>query len=848
MPEHNSSSRREFLEKVGSLIFTGLESPGTKNKIKLSISTTGSQNQPRRYYAHEAVLDPSGVIAPWYQKQNGQIDWRIHLAAETLKRYPWTEKPSPAPHYVFNGHWQIAPNGQISIPELNDWDNGDLGERMAYILTGLVDYYRYTGDAAALAHITLTANALLDFECTGPRHPWPGILVSAPTCGKPYGQADSHGLIQLDIVAEAGIALLRAYEMTGETRWFEAAKGWADLFARHRRNETQLSPWPRYANPEDAKWEDIQTGGVVFILEFLDEAIRCGYTGHAGEIIESRDAGRRFLRDTLLPKWTVNDTWGRNYWDWHDPVQAENVTEFVGRYLMANPKYFTNWRNDVRNILSLFLNRTSVSAESSGGVFSGAWAYPESSVCCGKSLWYGPLEIAPVYAEYGVRTGDSWALEMARRQMILATYDAHETGVVEDNIDGGAIVADAWFKIAHPMALKHCLNAIAWQPDIFGPSRENHIVRASSVVRHVVYGKGRIEYETFDAPSPTEDVLRLSFVPSRIEADGRSLPRLPENLKRSGWSVHELVGGDCLVHIRHDGMRDIVLEGSDPQIEVKSQANICTFTGNQARVLGAVGPDGGLAEVILDGVKQPGGIDCWSPVKRERQTIFTANGLSNEQHVLEVRALGKGNPVSKGASVHIEAYQYSDEACSPSWGSGGGPTGVQRVIFGYSGRRDYLDSSGGKWRPAAEWIVRLGNEADSVKDSWWTEPTRDVILGTVDQELYRYGAHAKDITAFFTLGPGNYSLRLHFVETRQTPPIERAITICINGSLSAEKVDIAATAGGMYRAAALVFGGIQPVSGVIELRVFGSENGDAIIQAAEVIPGEIPAGARVISV
>jgi hypothetical protein len=125
----------------------------------------------KRYYAHEAVEDRFGVIAPWYRGQNGQCDWRVRIAAETLKRYPWTDTrraAAAAPEYVFNGSWRIAPDGAITIPPLNDWGNGDLGQRAAYVLSGLVDYYRYTGDPAAIAHITAQADVLLDHCQTGP--------------------------------------------------------------------------------------------------------------------------------------------------------------------------------------------------------------------------------------------------------------------------------------------------------------------------------------------------------------------------------------------------------------------------------------------------------------------------------------------------------------------------------------------------------------------------------------------------------------------------------------------------------------------------------------------------------
>ena len=41
------------------------------------------------YFGHPAVADKNGVIAPWYTGQNGQFDYRVRIAAETLKRYPW---------------------------------------------------------------------------------------------------------------------------------------------------------------------------------------------------------------------------------------------------------------------------------------------------------------------------------------------------------------------------------------------------------------------------------------------------------------------------------------------------------------------------------------------------------------------------------------------------------------------------------------------------------------------------------------------------------------------------------------------------------------------------------------
>src|SRR5215471_18467030 len=71
------------------------------------------------YYAHAAVLDTNGVIAPWHQGLNGQLDERLNIAVNVYKRYPWVDKPKAvmaAPDFIYNSHWSIKPDGTIVIP------------------------------------------------------------------------------------------------------------------------------------------------------------------------------------------------------------------------------------------------------------------------------------------------------------------------------------------------------------------------------------------------------------------------------------------------------------------------------------------------------------------------------------------------------------------------------------------------------------------------------------------------------------------------------------------------------------------------------------------------------------
>jgi hypothetical protein len=827
-----------------------------------------------RYYGHDAVLDQKGDIAPWYTQANGQCDFRVRVAAETLKRYPWTAASNGMaayPEYLFSGKWEISSNGAITPLVPDNWMNGDLGQRSTSVLNGMVDYYRYSGDPAAIAHLTYMGDYLLDHALTPANHPWPKFPISVPILGVPFGDANAHGMIQLDICADMGRGLLRAYQITANQRWLDAVKHWGDLLAEHCNLDPNSDPWPRYANPEDVPWPGAnkQTGGVTMILAFLDELIRLGYTGQDGKITAARDAGLRYLNEKLLPRWTADDTWGRYFWDWPNQTQNCSTTADAASYLITHKERFPNWRNDARNILTEFLTRSSASPDSRGDVYSGAWAYPESSSCCGRSLWYAPLIDGTIMAQYAVEADDGWMRELARRQLILQTYDAHETGVSEDNIDGGIIVNGTWLNIAHPLPLRWVLTAIGWLPVELGANRENHLVRSSAVVNSIVYARGAISYCTFDAPAETMDILRLSFAPEHITADGKAL-RSRRDLKSNGFIVKRLSNGDVIVQIRHDGARTVVVTGKDPQTEleaaalsyegnwVKDQGSFqssekgasvtAKFHGNQIRLAGCAGPFGGRAEVFIDGLKQIVPVDFWNPALRAGQILYYKNGLEAGDHTLKMVALGAHNPCSQGDRICVNAVQFSAEGKAHQAPSGIGPARPQRMIFGYSNRADYRDKKGGLWRPATEVVTRFGNGIDTVAAGWWTNAA-DKITGTPEPELYRHGLHGGEFWVNLTVDPGQYDLRLGFANTRGLDTQKNCFDILINGQTAAQKLDVTALAGGTNKAVDLIFKNIAPRNGVVEVRFKGcpfsdghaTRQGEAFVQALEIgenLPGK----------
>jgi hypothetical protein len=835
--------------------------------LLLCLNVQAATNLPA-YYAHAAEGDAQGVIAPWYHGLNGQLDERLNIAVNVYKRYPWVSPPKAvmaAPDFIYNSHWSITSNGDIQIPPTTDWMCGDLCQRAWSIVKGLTAYYQYSGDPIAFIYIPRVVDYILDYGLTGQEADWPRFPISTPTRGKAYGQCDPRGRNQLDLCAITGAEVLRAYKLTGNPRYLAMAEHWGDVFAaKCRQGQPGLAPWNRYVDPSVVGWSDVLTGTTSIIVGFLDDLIDMGYTGEGGAIVQARDAGRHFLNDKMLPAWWVNDTWGRTYWDWDNPMMCGMVS-MCADYFLDHPPADPLWKSDLRNLLSLVWNRNGADANSCGDVYGGAWAFPETAVCCGTSLSYCQYTAGPTLLRYGVLAGSPWALEAGRRMMIMASYDSQENGVVKDGLFGKQVATGEWSNLAHPWPLCQVLEAIAWLPEAFAPNRENHLVRSTSVVREINYEKGKIAYSTFDAPPGAQEVLRLAFRPLSVQANGRPL-REVSSLNGSGYTAASLGNGDWIVTVRHDACRNVALLGDDPQ-QAASDADFtfagawnleqeahCSdqsgaamtlrFVGNQIRLLGTVAPDGGWADAFVDGAREPTVVECWNPAARTRQPIFLKKGLANGPHEVKIVARGGKNPISEGARVRIESALYSAAEGDAGFGAGGGPKEPQRMIFGYTGREDYIDSKSNAWWPGTEFVVRTGFGQDTVEKTWWINRRSMYIGGTTDEEIYRYGVHAPEFWVNLTVAPGDYLLRLHWADTPETPwveredkwqPVSRPTTVLINGRTVIQELNVRKEVG-TFHACTREFQHVRPANGVIEVRFKSTPGHDAMIQALELIP------------
>jgi hypothetical protein len=114
-----------------------------------------------------------------------------------------------------------------------------------------------------------------------------------------------------------------------------------------------------------------------------------------------------------------------------------------------------------------------------------------------------------------------------------------------------------WFSDGYGDYLKAFSWALAADPRL-APAGQDHVLGSTSVVRSVTYSPHRVVYRTFAARSI--ETLRLSFLPTRVFAAGRALPRR-RDVRQEGFVVQRLEYGDVAVRVRHDRAQRIVLIG-----------------------------------------------------------------------------------------------------------------------------------------------------------------------------------------------------------------------------------------------------------------------------------------------
>jgi hypothetical protein len=511
---------------------------------------------------HDAVLDSQGKLLAWYHPERNQgYDHVCQLAWDFMETKVPDDAKSGLKVYLVNAVYDAK------TFQGTNWQ-GNPASTFGQFVDSVIAWYPYSGDERAIAVVRSMldhqlAHGTSPADWAWPKVPFPTTLKNDPN----YGRAirgmpkDFFGGIETDKVGELGIGYVLFYELTGDRKYLDAGIACADALANHiRPGDEAHTPWPFRV---DARTGNVingeEYGGMIVApVRLFSELIRLKQGN-----VERYATARKTAWDWIMKYPMKNDRWSGYFED--VPKDTQNVNQalptMTAYYILTSPDPAAidpHWVGDVGHLIDWVRRRFG------RGPYLGAWAIdeqgppPDYGGCCSRAgLASATSRWGAINALYYEKTGDLQAREDAFRSLNYATYFAADDGRIACC---GLDYADSyWFDDGYGDHVRNDLWAMGAVPE-FAPKGEDHLLRSTSVVRHVSYGRTRIEYATLDADAV--EVLRLAARPKWVVVGGKDLANV-EDPANEGYCVTPLPGGDVVVRVHHRSSNEVTLVMSE---------------------------------------------------------------------------------------------------------------------------------------------------------------------------------------------------------------------------------------------------------------------------------------------
>ena len=428
------------------------------------------------------------------------------------------------------------------------------GDQLAMALSSLNLLYGYTGDPNVREMMVLIADYYLAHGFSSAADAWPSLPFPYNTdLHSGYYDGDMRagkGFLQPDKAGSFGIELVTLYEITGDKRYLDSAIGIADtLAAKETSGDADHSPWPFRVNAQTgeiaSKAYASYTANWTGTMRLFDELIRL----KRGKPDAYRSA------NLLLTAWLKaypleSNKWGPFFEDITEWSNTEINADTMAWYILEHPQWDAHWREEARGILNWTLATFGTNRWAGYGVTAiqeqTAYRVPGNS----HSSRHASVEL--IYAE---RTGDPTQKQAAIRLLNWATYMVDSDGKNRYPND------DIWLTDGYGDYLRHYLRAMAAAPEL-APPDQDHLLRSSSVIRHVEYAAKNMTYKTFDSAS--RERLRITFEPVKVTTNGKPLKRVKtiEDLEhRDGYYFQPAGSLKGLLEIKHSHGHQVQIRG-----------------------------------------------------------------------------------------------------------------------------------------------------------------------------------------------------------------------------------------------------------------------------------------------
>jgi hypothetical protein len=501
-------------------------------------------------------LDAGGKLLPWPMPNDVGYSYSSHLLTQWT--ILWDQFNRQRYHYFFC----CFDFDRTSFEMQPDYHWANSTGYLRAMMEGFIErLYPFTGDPNTITFLRDFVDYELENGLTPENYAWARVPYASANPGdRRYTGWSRHGedFLEPHVVGEDGYAYLRFYEITGNTKYLEAAiRCAAALVKNYRAGTAEVSPWPVRCYARDGKVEGKGMGpysaNVVEPIMLFDELIRLGQ-GDVGTYKTVREGCWQWLHRYPLK----NNVWV-GYFEDVQPTM-ENMNQVIpleyARYVLLNPDKDPDWRENARKLIEwvkttpkwpkYIVHGATVTTEQGNGR---TFCCNAPNECCDSHT----SRLAAVEALYYARTGDKAYREEAFRSYNWVTYF--------QGMPAGAHAPFGnqwWFTDQFADGPRRLMDAF-WAVPEWAPSDESHLLGSSSVVTKISYEMGSITYSTFDPTS--DDVLRVNFDVKSVWNGGRRLP-LRTSLNGEGYTFNR---NTRVLRIRHIQSRDVDIQGSSSE-------------------------------------------------------------------------------------------------------------------------------------------------------------------------------------------------------------------------------------------------------------------------------------------
>lgn len=512
-------------------------------------------------------------ILPWYSTDLGKsydyVIGRVWNFWDTMRK-----DKNGLPYYM---------NHQVWRDDFND-RRGIGGDQFAMALSSWNLLYAYSGNEMVKEEMKFIADyylthSLSPAEAAWPNIPYPyntliysGIYDGDMVIGKDFTQPDKAGSFGFELVKLYKMTTTSLYPNITDKRYLDAAVNIANTLAQHlKEGDENNSPLPFKVNAITGEMGQLKSNSGSGEAEQLSS-----YTSNWSGTMElfinlielkAGDTANYQKSLDMLLRWMKTyplktNKWGPFFEDvpgWSD-TQINAVT--FAQFMMNHPKYFPNWKEEVKGIFNWVYTTLGNKEWKKYGVTvvneQTAYRVPGNSHSSRQ---------ASADLQYAALSGDRSMVQNAVRQLNWATY-------MVDNDGKNCYPRDeVWMTDGYGDYIRHFLRAMAFDPEL-APSDQTHLLSSTSIIQHMEYAPSinkfyggnvpkekvnntLIHYRTFDANSM--EVIRITTKPESVFVNNTSIPETDSSTKE-GWSWKTLDKGGLLT-VRHTSGNEIAVFG-----------------------------------------------------------------------------------------------------------------------------------------------------------------------------------------------------------------------------------------------------------------------------------------------